>query len=420
MSSNRGPHGGLQKRWPAIGWENVDWSPTIPPDQVSRNVRERHTGPYRAAVVPPITDLHPQLPSSIAALADEATAEISRFDAEIGSELAPFAAVLLRSESASSSRIENLTSSAKAIALAELGSSEKRNATEIVANFEAMKAAINLADRLDAGAILSMHAALMHNHPSEAPGVWRNQQVWIGGDSYGPHGAAFIPPHHRHVVMAIDDLVRFTKRTDLPLLTQAAIAHAQFETIHPFTDGNGRTGRALIHAMLRGHGLTRKVTVPVSAGLLADTPAYFGTLTDYRNGDPSSIVEQVATAAFAAMINGRRLVAELNHVRQAWEDKIPARRDSAAWRLAGILLRQPVIDSGVVAEELGISTANALRPIAPLVEAGVLTEFTGFKRNRMWQSREVLSALDDFAARAGRRWPASTSALEAQAEDRAE
>jgi len=403
MSSDRGPHGGLQKRWPAIGWEDVDWSPTIPPDQVSRNVRERHTGPYRAAVVPPITGLHPQLPSSIAALADEATAEISRFDAEIGSEFAPFAVVLLRSESSSSSRIENLTSSAKAIALAELGSSEKRNATEIVANVEAMKAAINLADRLDAGAILSMHAALMHNHPSETPGVWRNQQVWIGGDSYGPHGAAFIPPHHRHVVMAIDDLVRFTKRTDLPLLTQAAIAHAQFETIHPFTDGNGRTGRALIHAMLRGHGLTRRVTVPVSAGLLADTPAYFGTLTDYRNGDPSSIVEQVATAAFAAMINGRRLVAELNHVRQAWEDKIPARRDSAAWRLAGILLRQPVIDAGVVAEELGISTANALRPIAPLVEAGVLTEFTGFKRNRMWQSREVLSALDDFAARAGRR-----------------
>ena len=403
MSSNRGPHGGLQTRWPEIGWEDVDWTPTIAADQVSRNVRERHTGPYRAAVVPSITDLHPQLPSSIAALADEATAEISRFDAEIGSELAPFAAVLLRSESASSSRIENLTSSAQAIALAELGSSEKRNATEIVANVEAMKAAITLAQRLDAGAILSMHAALMHNHPSETPGVWRNQQVWIGGDSYGPHGAAFIPPHHRHVVMAIDDLVRFTERTDLPLLTQAAIAHAQFETIHPFTDGNGRTGRALIQAMLRGHGLTRKVTVPVSAGLLADTPAYFATLTDYRNGDPSSIVEQVATAAFAAMTNGRRLVAELNQVRQGWGDKIPARRDSAAWRLADILLRQPVIDAGVVAEELGISTANALRPIAPLVEAGVLSEFTGFKRNRMWQSREVLSALDDFAARAGRR-----------------
>ncbi|MDQ3716954.1 MAG: Fic family protein [Actinomycetota bacterium] len=403
MSSATGAEDVLPAEWPAIGWEDVNWTSTIPPDQVSRNVRERHTGPYRAAVVPSIAKLHPRLLSAIATLADEATAEISRFDAEIGSELAPFAAVLLRSESASSSRIENLTSSAKAIALAELGSPEKRNASEIVANVEAMKAAISLADRLDADAILSMHAALMHNRPSETPGVWRNQQVWIGGDSYGPHGATFTPPHHRHVLGAIDDLVRFTQRTDVPLLTQAAIAHAQFETIHPFTDGNGRTGRALIHAMLRGHGLTRKVTVPVSAGLLADTPAYFETLTDYRNGDPSSIVEQVATAAFAAMTNGRQLVAELNDIRTAWEDKIVARRDSAAWRLAEVLLRQPVIDAAVVADELGLTMANALRPIAPLVEAGVLTEFTGFKRNRMWQSREVLTALDAFASRAGRR-----------------
>ncbi|MGI8722016.1 MAG: hypothetical protein ACR2JG_07290, partial [Geodermatophilaceae bacterium] len=188
MSSHRGIDDALTAGWPAIGWEDLDWTPSISPDQVSRDVRERHSGPYRAALVPPIADLHPQVPSRIAALADAATAEISRFDAEIGSELAPFAAVLLRSESASSSRIENLTSSAKAIAIAELGSPEKRNATEIVANVEAMKAAIALSDRLDADAILAMHAALMHSHPSETPGVWRSQQVWIGGDSFGPHG----------------------------------------------------------------------------------------------------------------------------------------------------------------------------------------------------------------------------------------
>ncbi len=403
MSSADGLDGHVAGGWPSIGWEDIDWTPSISPDQVPRNVRERHSGPYRAAVVPQIANLHPQVPSQVAALADEATAEVSRFDAEIGSELAPFASVLLRSESASSSRIENLTSSAKAIALAELGSPEKRNATEIVGNVQAMTAAIALADRLDADAILAMHAALKCNQPSEKPGVWRTEQVWIGGDSFGPHGAAFIPPNHSHVVVAIDDLVRFTRRTDVPLLTQAAIAHAQFETIHPFTDGNGRTGRALIHALLRGHGLTRKVTVPVSAGLLADTHAYFGSLSDYRNGDLSSIVEQVATAAFAAMTNGRQLVSDLKQIREAWDDKIPARRGSAAWRVADLLLGQPVIDAAVVTRELGLSAANALRPIAPLVAAGVLTEFTGFKRNRMWQSRDVLIALDDFAARAGRR-----------------
>jgi Fic family protein len=98
----------------------------------------------------------------------------------------------------------------------------------------------------------------------------------------------FNPPHHDHVPVLIDDLVAFARRTDIPLLTQAAVAHAQFETIHPFPDGNGRTGRALIHSMLRGHGLTHNVTVPVSAGLLTDTSAYFDALTAYREGEPSS------------------------------------------------------------------------------------------------------------------------------------
>ena len=199
------------------------------------------------------------------------------------------------------------------------------------------------------------------------------------------------------------DLVTFSRRTDLPVLSQAAIAHAQFETIHPFPDGNGRTGRALIHAMLRAHGLTRNVTVPVSAGLPTDTNGYFDALTAYRGGDPAVIIEQLANASFAAAANGRQLVLDLRAIRHAWEEKISSRRGATAWRLADLLLRQPVIDAPAVARELGVTTQNALRAIAPLVDADILEEFTGFGRNRMWQSRHVLDALDDFAARAGRR-----------------
>ncbi len=199
------------------------------------------------------------------------------------------------------------------------------------------------------------------------------------------------------------DLVTFTRRTDLPLLVQAAIAHAQFETIHPFPDGNGRTGRALVHALLRGQGLTRKVTVPVSAGLLADTSGYFDTLTAYRDGDPAPIVAMLASASFSAIRNGRKLVGDLRDVRASWDGKVQGRRGAAAWRLADLLLRQPIVDVWVAADELGISADNAMRPIAPLVEAGVLTEFTGRARNRMWECRDVLSALDSFATRARRR-----------------
>ena len=389
--------------WPAIGWEDHAWTPRVSPDLVSAAVRRRHIGPYRAAVPVHLAGRTPHLAADVLALAEEASVEIARFDAELGAEVAPFATVLLRSESATSSMIENLSSDAKAIMLAELGSIEKRNATQIVGNVAAMRAALELADRLDGDAILAMHAALVGENEPDIAGRWRTEQVWIGGDSFGPHGAAFVPPVHEQVPVLMDDLIQFTRRTDLPLLPQVAIAHAQFETIHPFPDGNGRTGRALVHAMLRGHGLTRNVTVPVSAGLLTDTTAYFASLTAYREGNPEAVVQQLAEASFAATANGRQLVQDLHEIRATWDDKISARRNAGAWRLADVLVRQPVIDASVVATELMVTPQNALRAITPLVESGILSEFTGFRRNRMWQSREVLTALDDFAARATRR-----------------
>ncbi|HVQ50066.1 MAG TPA: Fic family protein [Mycobacterium sp.] len=389
--------------WPSLDWEEHVWVPKISPELVSASARKRHAGAYRSAVVPSIANLSPRLSGEVASLAEEASVDIARFDAELGTEVAPFASVLLRSESASSSEIENLTSGAKAIALAELGSTAKRNATEIVGNVAAMKAALELADRLDGDAVLAMQDALIGEHDPAIAGRWREEQVWIGGGSFGPHGAEFVPPHHEHIPALIDDLITFAGRTDLPLLSQAAIAHAQFETIHPFADGNGRTGRALIHAMLRGHGLTRNVTVPVSAGLLVDTRSYFDSLTAYREGNPAAVVEKLAQASFAAVTNGRQLILELRGVREDWNQRIRARRDASAWRLADVLIRQPVVDAGTVAAELNTTTKNVLRAVDPLVEAGVLTEFTGFARNRMWQSPEVLAALDGFAARAGRR-----------------
>jgi Fic family protein len=358
-------------------------------------------------VPPPIAKLEVLLPTAAIAAADEASTEIARFDAEMGAEIAPFAAILLRSESASSSKIENLTSGAKAIALAELGSDDRHNASEIVANVHAMQAAVQLADRLDEDAVLAMHAALMQrNHPDEA-GQWRTEQVWIGGGDFGPHGAAFVPPHHERVPEAMTDLMSFVRRDDLPVLAHAALAHAQFETIHPFADGNGRTGRALVHSMLRARGLTRNVTVPVSAGVLTDTDAYFAALMAYRRGDATRIVRLIAGASFTAIANGRQLVADLRRAREGWNELIKARADASAWQLADLLLRQPVVDAELVQRELGVTSANAHRAIRQLAECGVMAEFSGRRRDRMWQAREVLVALDGFAARAGRRRPAS-------------
>src|SRR5581483_1432816 len=208
---------------------------------------------------------------------------------------------------------------------------------------------------------------------------------------------------HSRVPGAIGDLVAFVDRDDIPVLAHAAVAHAQFETIHPFPDGNGRVGRALVHAYLRHQGLTRNVTVPISAGLLTDTDAYFAALTGYRDGDPVPIVEQFARAAFAAVANGRRLVDDLHAIRRGWDDRIRVRRGATAWSIADLLLGHPVVNAVLVAVELGIAPQNTYRSLQPLVEAGVLVEFTDRKRNQLWRAPEVLDALDRFALRAGRR-----------------
>lgn len=337
------------------------------------------------------------------ALVTEAVAEIARFDQEVGADLAPFSSILLRTESVASSRIENLTASAKAIALAELGDTGRENAAIIVANTVAMKAAVALADHLDGDAILAMHKALLGSIEPESAGKWRTVQNWVGGSDWSPHEAMFVPPQPDRVPAAIHDLERFLARDDLPVLVQAAVAHAQFETIHPFTDGNGRTGRALVHSLLRAKALTRKVTVPVSAGLLADTRRYFETLTAYRDGDPEPIVERLASASFAAINNGRTLVGELHSVRASWDEAISARRGATAWRLADMLLSQPVVDSPLVQRQLGVTAPAALGAIDQLGDAGVLVKISGRQRYRRYSAPRVLEALDAFAIRAGRR-----------------
>lgn len=369
----------------------------------SRTARRRHNGQYQAAIPVEIATRPVALPVSLAAEVEDAAAEVARFDAELGLEIAPFAGVLLRSESAASSKIENLTAPARAIAQAELDAATGGNAALIVANERAMSAAVALADKLDGEAILAMHDALLGHSDPEVAGRWREKQVWIGGGDLGPHHALFVPPHHERVPASIEDLAAFIDRDDIPVLAHAALAHAQFETIHPFPDGNGRTGRALVHGQLRSKGLTRNVTVPVSAGLLTDTDAYFDALTRYREGDIGPIVGQFAKAAFAAIANARRLTDEIQTIRDDWRDRIRARSHSSAWRIADLLLRRPVVNAALLASELEIASQNVYRALQPLLEAEVIVEFTFKKRNQMWRAPEVLEALDRFAARAGRR-----------------
>jgi Fic family protein len=310
--------------------------------------------------------------------------------------------MLLRSEAASSSQIENLTAAPASILKAEYGLGETANSSMILSNQKAMSAAISVSGEMSLESVLSMHRSLMAIIDPIAAGLLRQEPVWIGGTALSPHGAKYIAPEFQEVPHLMGDLVEFAQRTDLPAIVQAALAHAQFETIHPFTDGNGRTGRALVHALLHRLGVTNSVTVPVSAGLLRDTSRYFDALTAYRNGVIEPIINVFADAAFEAINNGRQLAREIQEARMSWQTLIPMRSGAGATKLMENLLEQPILTRSTASEFLGTTPANAQLAIDRLVVAGILTQLGTGKRNRIWQAADVVSALERFAERSRR------------------
>jgi Fic family protein len=390
--------------WPAVAYEHVPWD-AEPERASSRRQQLRARGPYSAAVPPFIAELSPSIPGPLAAEAADAQAALTAFDARVGEIPAPFAAILLRTESASSSEIERLTAGAKAIAQAELGRKAGANAELIVANVRAMQSALELADDLSVDTVVAMQDALLSRHHPDLVGL-RAEAVWIGGGlSNAPHTAEFVPPHHERVPALMADVMTFARRTDLLVLPHLAIAHAQFETIHPFADGNGRTGRALVQAMLRHHRVTRSVTVPVSAGLLTRTGDYVDALTAYRAGDIEPIIEQFIAATWRSIDNADRLVTGLLQLRMEWETRVDARRGSGARHLLDLLASHPVIDVPRAAELLGVAYTSAAAAIERLEVTGVLTPLSDAARNRAWVANGMIELLDTFAARARRRSP---------------
>lgn len=198
----------------------------------------------------------------------------------------------MRSEAMSSSKIEGVIAPAKKIleveALEELGVSHRVDSSEaaVLANITAMRSSIERigkGDRISLDLLREINKDLLKGGPLEkAGGVVRTIQNWVGGNDYSPVGAAYVPAPPSEVEPLLEDLVAFCNDAQLPTVAKAAIAHAQFESIHPFADGNGRTGRALVQMIFRNAGAATRTVPPVSLALATDKPAYIAVLSEFR------------------------------------------------------------------------------------------------------------------------------------------
>lgn len=388
-------------KWPAHGVEALPWK-----QQVRGGTREDRMLSSVDATIPPfISELH-YSPSLQEALASErALLAVAQADTDADGHSAALSRFMIRSESAASSKIERISASARDYAKAIVGNKGNRSATSMVAASTALHELITTVDAhgdFSLDQFSGAHRALMVDDPAEADyaGRFRDMQNWIGGSDHSPRGALHVPPDPGRVDELMHDLVTYLNRDDVPVFVQATIGHAQFESIHAFTDGDGRIGRALVSAVLRRRGVTRNAVVPLASGLLARREDYFAALGSYRLGDPGPLMLLFAQSARVAATASRETITRLKAMPGEWRAELKPRTGSVAALLIDAFYDHPVMAMhDIDAAAGGANASQTYRVIDQLTDAGFIEEITGRKKDRVWAASDVMAELDDLDRR---------------------
>ncbi|MEE2058011.1 Fic family protein [Rhodococcus artemisiae] len=385
--------------------------------------RDRRGGHYERYVPDLVTDRPLIMPPDLAARAASAERDIRRLGTGPGSGgLQSIARFLLRSEAIASSMIEGIAPSPQQVALAELAQDEDirgfSDQARLVANNISVlrRASSSLVDTdaVTVDDVVMLHAALL---PDERHHGLRHVQNWIGGSNWHPLEADFVPPSPEDVGPLMTDLVDYLNGSLHGPLIQAGIVHAQFETIHPFTDGNGRVGRALIHTVLARRGLAPEAVLPISLVLSTLSARYVDGLSAYRYvgssvepGALAGVNDWLSTfieAAVVASEHAQRLAQDIDELEFEWAGRLAGHREaqglrggpragSATARILPVLAEAPIMTARTVQRILGVSFPAARAALEELADAGVLSRKSVERGTTGYVARDVLDLIDCF------------------------
>lgn len=398
-------------------WEDAHWESSVD-SGVPRH--EHRSGVYQRYVPDPIDGIGLAINGNVSRRVATVERTVRALNGPGAEGLAGISRFLLRSEAIASSRIEGIAPSAQQVALAELGQSEtvrgiSEQAKLVANNMTIVRSATSElveTETLTVDHIVELHRSLIPDE-SQHHGL-RTVQNWIGTSRWTPIGATYVPPSPERVPGCMSDLVDYMNGSAHAALIQAAVVHAQFETIHPFTDGNGRVGRALIHTVLARRGLTERAVLPVSLVLATLRDRYVAGLTVFRHASAAASIEAnnstnawIATfidAAEIAVAQSEILVATINDLRAEWTDRLTAHRlatgvrptpraGSAVALLLAQLPEAPVLTSVTLAKILGVSFPAANAALDELRQAGILTTKSIERGAKAYIAREVLDII---------------------------
>lgn len=356
---------------------------------------------YQAALPLLIAERSVAVPDDLSARISALLVEMARFDVELGQRADNVPTMLLRSESSASSQVDRLTSTAQSVALAELYPKASSDARLVVANMIATQRALELPAGLSLEGIVEIHDLLLdnshlENQTNSAFEKLRQKPVWLGGTSFTPHTALFVPPAFQHVPEYMADLIEFGTRSDLNPVVKAAILYAQFQTVHPFLTANGQTGRALIHHIFRAEGVLSSTLIPVSVGFLHNIDSLINALQSYREGDPLVIIEELVSALELALFVSRVTETSIESLLEDWDSLVGHRKGSKIRQLPKTLVKQPVVNSAYLADSLGVTQRTATTLILRACEYGMLRHIGKRQRGDFYQSDAIINVLDEI------------------------
>jgi Fic family protein len=313
----------------------------------------------------------------------------------------------IRLEAVASSRIEGTRTSLSELFYFEAAPDDPPHSSDLVevTNYvAAMRLGLDLLHELPISLrfIRLLHQRLMENvrggSSDKTPGEFRRSQNWIGEAGCSLQEASYVPPPPEELADCLGQWEQFLHTpTELPVLIQLAIMHAQFEAIHPFLDGNGRIGRLLITLLLCERGELPDPLLYLSAFFSQHQQTYYDRLAAVsREGDWQGWIEFFLRGVIAqcehANHSARRIVQQLG----IYRDKLQSARSSATLlRLLELVFVNPYVTIPLIAKKLGITFPTAQRAIDGLVQAGILEEISGRQRNRVYMAGELLRLLEE-------------------------